>query len=269
MASSTHKTQINYRSIALPAEHGGWGFLLEPMLLGLLLAASLWGILFCAAMFFLFLTHQPLKIAAKDQLNEKRTPRSIAAERFAIGYLVVAGLLMLPVLITNWQIIFAPLLMMLPLVLIQLWYDFKNQSRAMIPELAGAVALGGTATVVAIIGGCQTIDAFMLWLILGLRAVPAILYVRSFFRKMRGKPASIMQTYAAHIIALVIIIALAIGDYLPLLTIIPFVLLLGRAYWRLNSQATEKITPKIIGFQEMGLGLVTILLTVLGYVVDL
>ncbi|MBZ0296495.1 MAG: YwiC-like family protein [Anaerolineae bacterium] len=34
----------NLRSVALPAEHGGWGFLIEPILLGLLVAFSVNGV---------------------------------------------------------------------------------------------------------------------------------------------------------------------------------------------------------------------------------
>ncbi|VAV92581.1 Putative membrane-spanning protein, partial [hydrothermal vent metagenome] len=34
----TGTSRVNVRSIALPTEHGGWGFTLEPILLGLLVA---------------------------------------------------------------------------------------------------------------------------------------------------------------------------------------------------------------------------------------
>ena len=63
------KQSVNLRSIALPAEHGAWSFLLEPLVLGLLFAPSWSGIVFAVALFFGFLTHQPLKIYVKDLLR--------------------------------------------------------------------------------------------------------------------------------------------------------------------------------------------------------
>ena len=54
------------RSVALPSEHGGWSFLLEPIALGLAVAPSLAGLLLGVAVTGAFLTHQPLKTAVKD-----------------------------------------------------------------------------------------------------------------------------------------------------------------------------------------------------------
>jgi hypothetical protein len=74
------------RSVALPAEHGGWGFLIEPIILGLLVAFSGMGILLGLSAFGVFLIHQPLKIVIKDRMKGNRPPRTILAERFALGY---------------------------------------------------------------------------------------------------------------------------------------------------------------------------------------
>ncbi|MDX2007394.1 MAG: hypothetical protein SFU83_19325 [Meiothermus sp.] len=38
MAAQPNNTKVPLRSVALPNEHGGWGFTLEPILLGLLVA---------------------------------------------------------------------------------------------------------------------------------------------------------------------------------------------------------------------------------------
>ncbi|NHZ70059.1 MAG: hypothetical protein GWP18_00280, partial [Proteobacteria bacterium] len=52
--------------MALPTEHGGWGFTLEPILLGLLVApsASAWEI--SAAALGIFLARRPVKILSTD-----------------------------------------------------------------------------------------------------------------------------------------------------------------------------------------------------------
>ncbi|MCS7003288.1 MAG: YwiC-like family protein, partial [Dehalococcoidia bacterium] len=78
------------RSVALPSEHGGWSFLLEPILLGLAVAPSWLGALLGVSALGAFLTHQPLKTAIKDRLKGRRPPRAIWAERFALGYGAIA-----------------------------------------------------------------------------------------------------------------------------------------------------------------------------------
>src|SRR5262245_5381791 len=78
------------RSVALPSEHGGWSFLLEPVLLGLLVAFSWPGVLLAVAALGAFLAHQPLKTAIKDVRAGRNAPRTVLAKRFAAGYSLVA-----------------------------------------------------------------------------------------------------------------------------------------------------------------------------------
>ncbi|MCB0162365.1 MAG: YwiC-like family protein, partial [Caldilineaceae bacterium] len=61
------KARPRWRSIALPTEHGGWGFLLEPLLLGRLVAPSAAGLLLLVATVAAFLLRQPLKIVLVDR----------------------------------------------------------------------------------------------------------------------------------------------------------------------------------------------------------
>ena len=102
----TANTQTpNIRSIALPTEHGAWGFLLEPMLLGLLLTPTLAGLLLASALFAAFLIHQPLKIATEASVKGRSTPRSRIAWRFAIGYGLTALILLVIVYLMNLRIL--------------------------------------------------------------------------------------------------------------------------------------------------------------------
>jgi len=59
-------SNVRLKSIALPVEHGGWAFLIEPLLLGMLLAPSLSGFCVCIAAFGIFLLYQPLQLVLKD-----------------------------------------------------------------------------------------------------------------------------------------------------------------------------------------------------------
>ncbi len=81
---------VRLRPIALPTEHGGWGLLGAPILLGLWVAPSVAGAWLSLAALAAFLTRQPLKLALGDRRRGKRFPRTIWADRFALFYSAIA-----------------------------------------------------------------------------------------------------------------------------------------------------------------------------------
>lgn len=263
--TQTHKTnkKINMRSIALPVEHGGWGFLLEPTLLGLLLAPTFFGVSFGLSLFFLFLTHQPLRIAVKDHRRGRRTRRTQLAEQFAVGYLLGAiGFGLLLVLNLKPELL-AVMLAMAALVAVQASYDFRNKSRELIPEITGALALGGAVAFITLLGDWPVLNSLALWGVIAARTVSSIVFVRVFFRKQRGKPASTRFVYSAHFAALLIIVSLAALNLIPYLTIVAFVILLMRAYLSLNT--TKTLKPVVVGVREMLFGLLVVVCVALGF----
>ncbi len=255
------------RAVALPPEHGSWGFLFEPILLGLFVAGSPRGLLLSVALLCAFLLHQPLKLALKDRLKGRHTPRTVPAERFAIGYGVSALLLLGIVAITSDLYFLVPLLFALPLLLVQIWYDAHNQSRTLIAELCGTLALGSAAAAVAILGGWSFRTALPLWLIIASRSLPSILYVRTRIRLEHGKPIRPYPVWIAHSAALLIILLAAATNVVPAAVIGAFVLLLARALiglsrWRKSRPAKE------IGLMEIAYGLSVVAIAVAGYVIN-
>ncbi|MEJ2546996.1 MAG: YwiC-like family protein [Gemmatimonadota bacterium] len=90
--------RVNLRSVALPVEHGGWSFLAEPVLLGLLLAPSGTGMAIAVATISGFLARHPGRMYWKNRHRSAASPRYEIARRFALSYaflaaaaLVVAG----------------------------------------------------------------------------------------------------------------------------------------------------------------------------------
>src|SRR3954470_24561788 len=80
------------KSIALPNEHGSWGILFEPLVLGIAIAPS-------SASFFIvllyvgaFLSRQPLKWYIADLRANRSRPQTDAARSFAFTYLSVAAI---------------------------------------------------------------------------------------------------------------------------------------------------------------------------------
>src|SRR3954465_13030737 len=71
------RTPLHLRPLAIPNEHGGWGFLFEPIVLAGLAAPSLGGALVAIAAVAAFLARHPLKLAAGDVVRGRRYPRTI------------------------------------------------------------------------------------------------------------------------------------------------------------------------------------------------
>lgn len=255
---------VKLRAVALPAEHGGWGFLLEPILLGLLLAPSLGGLWLALSIFGMFLTRHPLKLAITDFRRGRRFTRTTLAERFVRLYTGLAALGLLLAVLTAGPAMLLPMAFAFPLMLVQLYYDFSNRSRSVLPELAGPIALASVASSMALAGGWLLPDALALWLIGAGRSVPSVLYVRARLRLEKGGPASPMPALLSHILTLVVIAALIAAQLAPLLALLPFVVLLARAALGLSSRRVS-VPARIIGFREMAYGGLTVLLVVLGY----
>jgi hypothetical protein len=264
MASTTTTARVRLQTIALPPEHGAWGFLLEPIALGLLVASSLAGWFLALAVAGAFLIRHPLKLAFTDRQRGKRYARTALAERVIVCYgaLTVAGLA-LAVALAGWKIIL-PLLMALPLVLAMLASTVRNRGRDLIPELAGASALAMTASGIALAGNAPAQTAFALWVILTARDLPSILYVRARLRLEKDKPFSWTLVFLANLIAVLTVLALVWLGYVPLLAVLALLILFARALYGL-SPYRRRVRTQTIGFLEMAYGLLVVIAAALGY----
>jgi hypothetical protein len=258
------KAKVNLKTIALPASHGGWGFLLEPILLGLWLAPSLAGLALGVAATGAFLAQQPLKLALTDWRKGRRYPRTGWAERFALLYggvslaaliLAIAGSRISSGCRCCWQT---------PAALAQLYFAARNRGRELLPELLGAGALSAVAPAITLAEGWPIDLALAGWAILLARALPSIVYVRARLRLERGQLSSRWLVGLAHLGAGLAIIALAALGLAPWLAVLAMVVLFGRAIVGL-SVWRKPLPPKFIGVQELAYGLMTVALAAIGY----
>lgn len=252
------------RSVALPTEHGGWGFLFEPIVLGLWVAGSLPGVLLTVAALGIFLLHQPLKLALKDFGQRRRTARSTWAVRFALMYgalaLIPFGVLLFSM---PWDFLL-PLALAVPFAGVQLAYEVRTQGRRFLPEVCGALALALTAPACVLLAGEAWTIALSLWVLLGLRAVTAIAYVRARLRLEYGKPISPASVWAGHVLAVLAAVVMAALQRAPWLGVAAFGLLLARAALGL-SRHRQPQPAKVIGFQEIAYGLMFVAFVAVGY----
>ena len=258
------KGGVRLRTVALPNEHGGWGLSLEPVALALVLAPSAVTLCLAVATLGAFLARHPLKIAAADRGRGRRFPRTVAAERFALGYGgVAAAALAAAVALAPSNSFLLPLAFAAPLAALQLGYDFTGRSRALLPELSGATALAAVAAACALADGWPPAPALGLWAVLAARVAPTILYVRARLLRLRGKPAPAAPVVFAHAAAAVAALVLAWAGVVPWLALIALVLLLARAVHGLNERAP--VTAKRIGVRELAFGVTTVTALIAGH----
>jgi hypothetical protein len=250
--------------VALPAEHGGWGFLAEPVVLGLVLAPSSAGGCLAFAALAGFLSRHPLRLWLLDRRKGVRHPRTALAERFFVGYAALAALLLAGAFALAEAPFWPALALAAPSGLLALGFDARGRSREALPELSGAVALGASAAAIALAGGAPPGVALGAWALLALRAITSVLYVRARIRLDRGQTAGPGVVLAGHAAALAAAAALARSAWAPWLASGAFLLLLARAAWGL-SPLRRRVRPQVLGFQELGFGLLTLTLLVVGY----
>jgi hypothetical protein len=267
MAVKTAAAHVRIKSIALPVEHGGWAFLIEPLLLGMFLSPAASGLFLCVAAFGVFLLYQPLQITLKDHRRQKRYPRTVWAQRFVLIYSAIAGIGGLGILLTNaasFQFVLLAIAAALPFACIQMLLVVQGRARDTITEICGACALGTTVTAIVMMQGWSPSLAFALWLIPVTRAVVSILYIRVRLRLARGENINKALPLAVHFLGVLFILFMVAANLLPIGSVLAMLLLLARALYGLYA-ARSNTPARIIGFQEIAFGLATILLVVVSY----
>jgi hypothetical protein len=258
-----HKNKI--KAVAIPTEHGGWGFIMESILLGLLVAFSSYGLLLAISALSGFLLHQPLKVAAKDRLKGRRYERTALAEKFALGYGSVMIITFMIVFFNVDTLFVLPFLVAAPLGVWQLYHSVRNTNRKLMSELFGATALGSIAPAIAIIGGYELAPALLLWLILAARTIPSILYVRARLRLEKKQPATANTwLWSVHIASVFGVGIFVYIERAPWLAFLAILILMGRMALGLSKYRKPRQT-KSIGMQELAYGVLTVVLVAIGY----
>lgn len=261
---STTIQPASLKAVALPVEHGGWGMLAEPLVIGLVLAPTLAGLGLALAALGAFLVRHPLKLALSDWRRGTHYPRTVLAAKVAAAYGLVT---LVGLVLAAWRAPTAawlPVLFAAPLGLLQLWYDARLQGRQLLPELLGGVALGAGASALMLAGGWGMAPALAAWGLLAARAVASVLYIRARLRLDRDQPASRWPGLAMHVAALGLAVALALRGWGPWLGVAALAVLFVRAVHGL-SPWHRRVRPQVVGFTELAYGTLTALLLCVGY----
>lgn len=249
------------RSVALPAEHGGWSLTLEPVVLGLLVTPSLAGAALGGVALLGFLARTPLKTYFVDRYRGRHLARTQLAGRVgAVELMLFVGLLFVAT-VTGSLRFWIPLLIAAPLIAIEVWFDVRSRSRRLIPELAGTVGVASMAAAIPLAGGATTSLAVGLWCVAAARAVATIPFVRLQLRRAKDQPHNVRTSDIAQIVA---VGAATIGwtfDAVPMSGLMAIAGLAAVQTWL--SRRPPPATP-VLGAQEVVLGLTVVLATALG-----
>lgn len=255
---------VRKSQIALPTEHGGWGLLLEPIVAGLAVAFSFGGLWIAVMAIGAFLARQPLKVLVIDRRGMRVDERAKVAALFVIGYGAIFLLGLAAAASVSGLGPMVPFAFVLPLAAVQIFFDFSRQSRRLLPELGGAIAISASIAAIALAGGLSLAAALGFWAVFVGRLIPSILYVRERLLLEKGKPFSKLLPLASHVAALLLVAILAYNGLSPILAVAAMLILLVRAAEGLSA-GRKKMKAMKIGVFEIVYGLITVLSVVIGH----
>jgi hypothetical protein len=260
--------RLPLRSVAMPAEHGGWGLTLEPGILGVLAAPSLAGLLLGLAALLVFLARTPLRLVLIGRHHRDRGRSTLSLQRTQLATrvgaveLVAAGIAVIAAaLLASDPLWWLPAVVATPLFVIALWFDMRSLSRHLIPEIVGSVAVASVASMGALAGGASMALAMGLWLTLGARIFSSIPHVRAQIRRLRGKPAPATPALVGDAAALVTAVIAVLLD--PSLILGAFAIA-GLVVIQRITLSRPPRPAKILGIRQMILGFTVVGMTALG-----
>ncbi|MFN0138740.1 MAG: YwiC-like family protein [Pyrinomonadaceae bacterium] len=260
--ASTRKIKLS--QIALPTEHGSWGFLLEPLVAALAIAFSSGGFWISIMVIGAFLARRPLQVFISQRKAPTGEMRS-AALRFVVLFSLVAATGLVGALLTSSLAVLIPLATALPVAVFQLYIESTTRGRQLIAELSGAVIMPASAASIILAGGESWPFAIAVWFFFAARFVPSILYIRNRLNLEKGKASSMILPAVAHVTALIAVSLIAFAGHLPMLVIPAFALLLARSVYGL-SRYRKRVKAMKIGVAEVVYGLIVVVSFVVGYV---
>lgn len=252
------------KGVALPAEHGSWGFLFEPIVIGMLIAPSVAGLFLSVAAIGAFLTRFPLKLLVLDLRRGKLSARTKTVRKFVLIYGFITFFFFLLTIKTSEVNFLLPLIIALPLAIWQLTADFKNKSRTPFAEISGATALASVAACLTIIDGWSLSKSLAVWVILITRIVPSIFYVRAKIKIIHGQTPQKFSVILLHLAGLLIVCLLVWKNISPILALTAVFVLLIRAIHGLSNYS-KTITAKAVGIREVIYGTLLTVALAVGY----
>lgn len=260
--------RVRLRPLIVPQEHGVYPLWAEPVLLGLLLAPSVAGAAIAVAGAAGVLAQQPAALALADLRRGRRYPRTRVAAAAAAA-LAAAGILLLAFAATAAPTPFGADAWWAALALAalpagaQLAEDRRFRGKSLLAQSAGAVALAGLATAVALAGGAAPALAWSAWAALALRVAASIPATRTRLRRARGRAPAVAPALVGAVLLPAGAAWAAWAGWASPVAATVAVAIGVRAAWASRPNA-KGVTPTRIGIGETAVGLVWVAVLVAG-----
>ena len=248
-----------WRQVAVPTEHGGWSLTAEPVLLGLVVAWSLPGLALGVAALLAFVARTPLKVVLVDRWRHRWLDRSRLAARIAsvelaaivlLGAAAVAGA-------SNGRF-WWPLVIAVPLIGIELWFEMRSRGRRLVPELAGTVGIGSVVAAIALAADEPATPAIGLWVVISARAAAAIPYARTMVFRAHGRPVILWHSDLAQALTVVAVAGAWLFDAIP---VAPVFAVAFVAVFNVVAVRGPVKPAVVIGLQQMTFGIAVVAVT--------
>ncbi len=250
-----------WRSVVVPAEHGGWGLTFEPAALGLLVAPSVAGGALAGAAVLAFLARTPLKVVLVDRYRHRQLARTRAAMVAAGVELALFALLVVVAIVFASSSWFVPVACALPLFAVELWFDARSRGRRLLPELCGAIGIASVVAAIVLADGQSSMLAFGLWAVLGARAIASVTFARVQVLRLRRGVTSTHASDVAQLVGVMVAIAAWIVEpSVALGSIAVLVVVVAQFAW---SRGPAR-PAKVVGLWQLVFGLSVVGATALG-----
>lgn len=256
-AISAITERIRFREAAkltLPKEHGSWSLALEPVVLGMAIAPSAaGGAIACSAVAGFFL-RRPLKLVLSGKLDSRIS--------LALGVLI--GLSLITVAGVFLAAVFGGmenLWFLTPSAIAGIgfsWFDSRNEGREEAAELCGVIAFGVLPAAFGKLAGWSITESAALALIMLVRSVPTVLFVRTYLRRNKGHTISLAPALIASLLGFFLTACLVVVHLVPWPVVVLAAYLVARTFWVL--EGSRRFTAKKLGFGELIFGIIMILI---------
>jgi hypothetical protein len=246
--------------VAMPAEHGGWSFLVEPIALGILVAPRLISLVIAGFYLSAFFLYQPLRPLWADISKARVTPRGHTALYAVMFFGGVALVCLVVMLMTEWRVII-PLMIFAVLGATQFIWSARAGQRTLLREFIAAAAVATSVMAMAVAANTSYVFVGLLWLIMLSRAASTLFHIRQFLYFQRGKPHYRAVDIGLHCLGALVALALFWQNGARLG--IPFCWLAFRVilgWWLMP----KDIAPKWVGISEAVVGGVFLILAFIG-----
>ncbi|MFT3781900.1 MAG: YwiC-like family protein [Nibricoccus sp.] len=261
-ANSSVAAPFSYRRIILPGEHGSWAFVLEPLVLGLLVAFSPAAVAISIAVFCGFLTRKPFRLGFGKRQQTTATRKRARFVFLCLGG-IAAGAISIALKLSAPSAL-VPLALAVPPLLFFARKDDEGDARSLAAEMVATGLCSLPLVSITLAANWPLSIALGVACVNLARAWPTVLFVRSRLRAAKQKQRPGLLCYVSQIAAPVALAALALSNGSPWMPVLLCSLLSLRAGYMLSARS-PRLTAKQVGIIEVFVGLLCIIVCAWAY----